>query len=159
MPLALPSLSHPLPINRTFIYIQTTLICPLLLLGCLTHRPTYLTFLRGLFDIKGLEDFVKSNKVDLANINKKLETLLEENTQLKKMEVDRDEEKAALKFHINSLEQHNHLWSIWVMGLPLTVAEEKSFSLTKEKLFQSMVLAILRGAAAEGDPRKVPSNA
>jgi hypothetical protein len=45
------------------------------------------------------------------------------------------------------------------MRLPLTAAEEKSSSLTKEKLFQSVVLPILRGAAAEGDLSEVHSKA
>jgi hypothetical protein len=34
---------------------------------------------------KDLEDIVKSYKVDLANINSKLDTLLSENADLKKM--------------------------------------------------------------------------
>jgi hypothetical protein len=36
-PLALPSPPHPLPTKRTFIYTQTTLTCPLLLLGTNTR--------------------------------------------------------------------------------------------------------------------------
>ncbi len=107
---------------------------------------------------KDLEDIVKSYKADLANINKKLDTLLEENTQLKKLVADRDDEIAALKLQMNSLEQHNRSWSIRVMGLPLTAAEEKSSTLTKEKLYQSVVLPILQGAVAEGDLREVPPN-
>jgi hypothetical protein len=39
MPLALPSPVRPLPTNRTFIYIQTTLTCPLVLSGiCILNK-------------------------------------------------------------------------------------------------------------------------
>jgi hypothetical protein len=108
---------------------------------------------------KDLEDLVKSYKVDLANINTKLDTLLTENATLKKMVTARDEEIEGLKLRINGLEQYNRSWSIRIMGLPLTSAEEKSSTLVKEKIYKDVILPILEGAAKEGDIQQVPSNA
>ncbi len=105
---------------------------------------------------KDLEDIVKRYKVDLASINTKLDTLHTENAVLKKMVAARDEE---IEGHINRLEQHNRSWSVRIMGLPLSPAEEKSSSLVKEKVFKSVILPILEGAAKEGDIQLVPSNA
>jgi hypothetical protein len=108
---------------------------------------------------KDLEDIVKSYKVDLASINTKLDTLLTENAALKKMVAARDEEIEGLKLHINGLEQHNRSWSVRIMGLPLSAAEEKSSSLVKEKVYNDVILPILEGAVKEGDIQQVPSNA
>jgi hypothetical protein len=80
---------------------------------------------------KDLEDAVKSCKIDLTIINAKLDTLLAENTQLKKLVTDRDEKVSALKLQLNGLEQHNQACSVH-MGLPLTAAEEKSSALARE---------------------------
>jgi hypothetical protein len=108
---------------------------------------------------KDLEDIVKSYKVDLANINSKLDTLLTENAELKKMVTARDNEIAALKLHINGLEQHNRAWSVRIMGLPLTPAEEKSSTAVRDKIYKEVVLPILAGAVAEGDLKEAPRNA
>jgi hypothetical protein len=108
---------------------------------------------------KDLEDIVRGYKVDLSNINAKLDTLLAENTSLKKMIAARDEEIQGLKLHINSLEQHNRSWSVRIMGLPLSSDEEKSSSIVKEKIYKNVILPILEGAAKEGDLQLVPSNA
>jgi hypothetical protein len=108
---------------------------------------------------KDLEDIVKSYKVDLATINSKLDALLSENADLKKMVAARDEEISGLKLHINGLEQHNRSWSIRIMGLPLSPEEEKSSTLVKEKVYKTVIQPILEGAAKEGDIQKVPNNA
>jgi hypothetical protein len=108
---------------------------------------------------KDLEDIVKSYKVDLASINTKLDTLLTENAALKKMVAARDEEIEGLKLHINGLEQHNRSWSVRIMGLPLSAAEEKSSSLVQEKVYNNVILPILEEAVKEGDIQQVPSNA
>jgi hypothetical protein len=108
---------------------------------------------------KDLEDIVKGYKVDLANINSKLDTLISENMELKKMVAARDEEIEGLKLHINNLEQHNRAWSVRIMGLPLTSTEEKSSVLVRDKVFKSVILPILEGAAAEGDLQQVPKRA
>jgi hypothetical protein len=81
---------------------------------------------------KDLEDAVKSYKMDLTIINAKLDTLLVENTQLKKMVTDGDEKVLALKLQLNGLEQHNLACNVHMMGLPLTAAEEKSSALARE---------------------------
>ncbi len=83
---------------------------------------------------KDLEDIVKGYKVDLASINSKLDTLITENAELKKMVAAKDEEIEGLKLHINSLEQHNRTWSVRIMGLPLSPTEEKSSVLVREKV-------------------------
>jgi hypothetical protein len=108
---------------------------------------------------KDLEDIVKSYKVDLAAINNKLDTLLTENAALKKLVSSKDEEIAALKVQLNGVEQHNRSWSVRVLGLPLTPAEEKSSVLIREKLFKNVLLPIFEGAAKEGDLREIPKNA
>jgi hypothetical protein len=108
---------------------------------------------------KDLEDIVKSYKVDLANINSKLDTLLSENAELKKMVTARDEEIEGLKLHINNLEQHNRAWSVRIMGLPLSPAEEKSSALVRDKVYKNVILPILEGAVAEGDLQQVPKSA
>jgi hypothetical protein len=108
---------------------------------------------------KDLEDLVKGYKVDLANINAKLDTLLTENAALKKMVADRDEEIEGLKLHVNELEQHNRSWSVRVLGLPLTAAEEKSSLLVREKVYDAVFRPILEGAVREGDLQQVPSKA
>jgi hypothetical protein len=108
---------------------------------------------------KDLEDIVKGYKVDLASINSKLDTLISENMELKKMVAAKDEEIEGLKRHINSLEQHNRAWSVRIMGLPLTPTEEKSSVLVRDKVFKSVILPILEGAAAEGDLQQVPKRA
>jgi len=108
---------------------------------------------------KDLEDIVKGYKVDLANINSKLDTLLNENAELKKMVTAKDEEIEGLKLHINNLEQHNRAWSVRVMGLPLSPTEEKSSTMVRDKLYKNVILPILEGAVAEGDLHQVPKNA
>jgi hypothetical protein len=108
---------------------------------------------------KDLEDIVKSYKVDLSNINSKLDTLLAENAALKQMVTARDEEIIGLKLHINGLEQHNRSWSVRIMGLPLSPEEEKSSTLVKEKVFKNVIYPILEGAAKEGDITKAPTSA
>jgi hypothetical protein len=108
---------------------------------------------------KDLEDIVKGYKVDLANINSKLDTLITENAELKKMVAARDEEIEGLKLHINSLEQHNRAWSVRIMGLPLSPTEEKSSVLVREKVYKSVILPILKGAAAAGDLQQIPKRA
>jgi hypothetical protein len=108
---------------------------------------------------KDLEDIVKGYKVDLANINSKLDTLISENADLKKMVAARDEEIEGLKLHINHLEQHNRAWSIRIMGLPLSPTEEKSSVLVREKVYKSVILPILEGAASAGDLQQVPKRA
>jgi predicted nuclease with TOPRIM domain len=108
---------------------------------------------------KDLEDIVKGYKVDLANINTKLDTLLHENAELKKMVTAKDEEIEGLKQHINNLEQHNRAWSVRVMGLPLSPTEEKSSALVRDKLYKNVILPILEGAVAEGDLPQVPKSA
>ncbi len=108
---------------------------------------------------KDLEDAVKSYKMDLTIINAKLDTLLAENTQLKKMVTDRDEKVSALKLQLNGLEQHNRACSVHMMGLPLTAAEEKSSALAREKLYRDVVLPIFKGFVAEGDLREAQPNA
>ncbi len=80
---------------------------------------------------KDLEDLVKSYKVDLANINTKLDALLSENAALKKLVAARDEEIEGLKLHVNELEQHNRSWSVRILGLTLTSTEEKSSLLVR----------------------------
>ncbi len=108
---------------------------------------------------KDLEDIVKGYKVDLANINSKLDTLLNENAELKKMVAAKDEEIEGLKLHVNNLEQHNRAWSVRAMGLPLTLAEEKSSALVRDKLYKDVILPILEGAVVEGDLHQVPKSA
>jgi hypothetical protein len=108
---------------------------------------------------KDLEDLVKGYKVDLANINTKLDTLLSENAALKKLVADRDQEIEGLKLHVNELEQHNRSWSVRVLGLPLTTAEEKSSLLVREKVYDAVFRPILEGAVQEGDLQQVPSKA
>ncbi len=102
---------------------------------------------------------MKSYKVDLAAINNKLDTLLTENAALKKLVSAKDEEIAALKVQLNGVEQHNRSWSVRVLGLPLTSAEEKSSALIRDKLFKNVLLPIFEGAAREGDLREIPTNA
>jgi hypothetical protein len=108
---------------------------------------------------KDLEDIVKGYKVDLANINTKLDTLLHENAELKKMVTAKDEEIEGLKLHINNLEQHNRAWSVRIMGLPLSPTEEKSSALVRDKLYKSVILPILEGAVTEGDLPQAPKSA
>jgi hypothetical protein len=108
---------------------------------------------------KDLEDLVKGYKVDLANINTKLDTLLTENAALKKLVADRDQEIEGLKLHVNELEQHNRSWSVRILGLPLTTAEEKSSLLVREKVYDAVLRPILEGAVQEGDLQQVPSKA
>jgi hypothetical protein len=105
---------------------------------------------------KDLEDLVKSYKVDLANINTKLDALLSENAALKKLVTARDEEIEGLKLHVNELEQHNRSWSVRILGLPLTPTEEKSSLLVRDKVFASVIRPILEGAMTEGDILQIP---
>jgi hypothetical protein len=108
---------------------------------------------------KDLEDLVKGYKVDLANINTKLDTLLSENAALKKLVADRDQEIEGLKLHVNELEQHNRSWSVRILGLPLTTTEEKSSLLVREKVYETVIRPILEGAVQEGDLQQVPPKA
>jgi hypothetical protein len=108
---------------------------------------------------KDLEDLVKGYKVDLANINTKLDTLLSENAALKKLVAARDEEIEGLKLHVNELEQHNRLWSVRILGLPLTPTEEKSSLLVRDKVFSNIIHPIMEGAVSEGDLQQVPLKA
>jgi hypothetical protein len=108
---------------------------------------------------KDLKDLVKGYKVDLANINTKLDTLLSENAALKKLVAARDEEIEGLKLHVNELEQHNRLWSVRILGLPLTPAEEKSSLLVRDKVFSNIIRPIIEGAVSEGDLQQVPLKA
>ncbi len=96
--------------------------------------------------------------VNLANINSKLDTLITENAELKKIVAAKDEELEGLKLHINSLKQHNPAWSVRIMGLPLSPTEEKSSALVRDN-FKSVILPILEGAVAEGDLQQVPKSA
>jgi hypothetical protein len=75
--------------------------------------------------------------------------------ELKKMVTAKDEEIEGLKLHINSLEQHNRAWSVRIMGLPLSPTEEKSSVLVRDKVYKSVILPILEGAAAEGDLQRL----
>jgi hypothetical protein len=108
---------------------------------------------------KDLEDLVKGYKVDLANINIKLDALLSENADLKKLIAARDEEIEGLKLHVNDLEQHNRSWSVRILGLPLTPTEEKSSLLVRDKVYSSVIRPILEGAVKEGDLQHVPPKA
>jgi hypothetical protein len=105
---------------------------------------------------KDLEDLVKSYKVDLANINTKLDALLSENAALTKLVVARDEEIEGLKLHVNELEQHNRSWSVRILGLPLTPTEEKSSLLVRDKVFSTVIRPIMEGAVSEGDLQQIP---
>jgi hypothetical protein len=108
---------------------------------------------------KDLEDLVKGYKVDLANINTKLDALLSENADLKKLIAARDEEIEGLKLHVNDLEQHNRSWSVRILGFPLTPTEEKSSLLVRDKVYSTVIRPILEGAAKEGDLQHVPAKA
>jgi hypothetical protein len=54
------------------------------------------------------------------------------------------------------LEQYNRSWSIRITGLAVTSEVEKDTSLMKKKVYDSLLLHILSGAAASGDLRSVP---
>jgi predicted nucleic acid-binding Zn-ribbon protein len=61
---------------------------------------------------------VKGYKVDLTTTNNKLDTLVTENTALKKLVSDWEEEIAALKLKLNNLEQHNRALECACLGTP-----------------------------------------
>ncbi len=56
---------------------------------------------------KDLEELVKSLRGDIAEINKKLDEIKDENRELKKLVVDRDNEIFSLRTQLNALEQHH----------------------------------------------------
>jgi FtsZ-binding cell division protein ZapB len=108
---------------------------------------------------KDLEELVKSLRGNIAEINKKLDEMKDENRELKKLVVDRDNEILSLRTQLNALEQHHRSWSIRVMNLPLSPDEEKSTKLIKAKLFNDVLLPIFEGAVAAGDLSEVPASA
>jgi hypothetical protein len=48
----------------------------------------------------------------------------------------------SLKAHLNSIEQYNPSWSVWILGLPLS-PDEKSPDLVKHKVNTNVLLPIL----------------
>jgi hypothetical protein len=93
---------------------------------------------------------------DVAVLKKLLADSEAKNAELRAQLGDRDVEVHALKRQLNSVEQHNRSWSIRVMGLPVSAEEEKSSSLVKQQLYNSLLKPILEGAVAEGDLAVVP---
>lgn len=96
----------------------------------------------------------------LPNTVKKLEELLEssyaENTVLKQDLDFKEKQLEFLQAKVNSLEQYNRSWSIRVNGMSLTSEEEKSVSVVKKRVYDNLLLPILRGALDSGDLEVIP---
>jgi hypothetical protein len=91
----------------------------------------------------------------------KLEAMLAatqaENKQLKETVSQQNTEIMGLKDRLNSLEQHGRSFSVRVNNLPLDGAEERDPPTVIKKVFDSVFLPILQGAASKQAISAVPS--
>jgi hypothetical protein len=109
-------------------------------------------------------DEILERLAGLDNITKKLtklESMLaatqEENKQLKEVINNQNIQMLELKDRVNNLEQHGRSFSIRVNNLPLDSTEEKDPPLVIKKVYDTVFLPILKGAAGKQVISSVPT--
>jgi hypothetical protein len=90
-------------------------------------------------DVKGLKILLN----DLKSENKQLKAEAKENE--KKLQ-DMNERNNQLENRLNQLEQHHRGWSARAINIPLTQEEEANNYAVAEKVYNLLLLPILRGA-------------
>jgi hypothetical protein len=93
----------------------------------------------------------------LSNLESMLAATQAENKQLKETVHKQNVQMQELKDRVNSMEQHGRSFSIRVNNLPLTAEEERDPPAVIKKVYNTVFLPILQGAASKQAISQVPS--
>jgi hypothetical protein len=93
----------------------------------------------------------------LAKLESMLSATQAENKVLKETIATQNTTIMGLKDRLNNLEQHGRSFSVRVNNLPLEGAEEKDPPTVSKKVFETVFLPILQGAASKQAISQVPS--
>lgn len=107
--------------------------------------------------IKSRLDKVDALEIKLDNLKTKLDEMSNENASIKKENQELKNLVTTQASTINELregqenvERHQRSWSVRVLNLPLTQAEEKDNLLTMKKAYDLLFEPILNGAREQG---------
>jgi hypothetical protein len=92
----------------------------------------------------------------LTNMESLLSAMQSENKMLKETIIKQDSTILELRERVNNLEQHGRSFSIRVNNLPLEANEERDPPSVIKKVYNSVFLPILQGAAAQQAISAVP---
>ncbi len=95
-----------------------------------------------------------STKVD--NLETLLKTANEKNAVLVKALEEKEKQLNTVMLKLNSIEQHNRSWSIWINGVQLSSMEEVNTRAVKNRIYNDVLKPILAGAVEKGDLTSVP---
>ncbi len=116
---------------------------------------TFTTKLGGLDSLVAKVDAMETR---MAAMEAKLVLTLEENKNLRASNTEKDKIIADLQTSIynlenksNNMEQYNKAWSVRVLNIPLTYAEEKDPLKLRKQVFSLAFLPILQGAFQRGE--------
>jgi hypothetical protein len=103
--------------------------------------------------LAGLDSITKK----LSNMEAMLSSMQAENKALKETINKQDTTILELRERVNNLEQHGRSFSVRVNNLPLEANEERDPPAVIKKVYNSVFLPILQGAAAQQAISAVPS--
>ncbi len=98
-------------------------------------------------------DELKTQLTEMAAENKKLK---DENIELRTSIQKQDTIIEELRLGLDGVERHQRSWSIRVLNIPLSDAEERDPTLTMRKVYDLLLHPILTGAKEKGALRVVP---
>jgi uncharacterized protein YoxC len=107
---------------------------------------------------------LEEQSVQLAAVKTLVQSLTEENKELKTAIKQKDEQLSqmaasmcSLEEKVNNLEQHHRGWSARAHNIPLSSAEEANPSAVIDKVYRLALLPILEGAHLAGELRVIPT--
>jgi hypothetical protein len=107
--------------------------------------------------IDSIESEVKGLRVLLNDLKSENQQLKTEAKVTERKLRDMNEKNCALENRIISLEQYNRSWSARALNIPLTIEEETNNYAVADKVYQLLLLPILKGAVERKLLPSVPS--